>query len=698
MKPKLLLTLSSLFLVASLAGCGAEPAKTTLPSTEESTEVSLPSNPSGESEPSTPSAESEPSTPSVESEPSTPSESTQGSSEEPKTAFDLFMENLAGANMTVVDEGWLTFSVYGDDAIYYQYASSGKEFGYVLYEGERIFEFTLGEDGVVLTDEIIDEEFEGGTLLYYFANPYILSELDIAWVEGEDNVFTTDDETVKILACILGSYGASAASYVEEVTLTIAEDGSEGVLGATIDTGSQQYVISLTIGEFGTTQNDAVDAYLADPWEYVAPEDPGYLDLLLASIGNKNFTFTGYDGEEAWETVYVMGDEALYIDYDGAEAYGGVDNGILCYENVFYTYGIKDDVLVNLAFLEELDPDYPSVLDYLYTPFDVLDAEWEYLGENAYYTEDTTAIKAMASSVGYGSSASYFNGVQVTVAEDGSQALFAIDNDYDLDLKVTVYDLGDTALKAVTDYFENPYVPTALTDWTDDTKAIFEEAFGEVIPFYEGFTSKMVETDYLDSYGVYFVEDTGLLPADCLAYGEILVENGYILDEEESEYDEETGATALLYRKTRGDGKQILVQVEYDVEAQRFQLIISLYVPPVEVEGLADINALIEATEIFPLLPEAEGATFVGTDWAASASDEWITYTIYLDVYVTFETQEALEAYQADYITVLEENGFVYDENYKDWENENYDSVAIGTDENDSLTLVITFVAYELNL
>ena len=691
MKPKLLLTLSSLFLVASLAGCGAEPAKTTLPSTEESTESSLPSNPSTESEPSTPSAESEPSTPSADT--SDPSES----SEEPKTALDLFMENLAGGNMTVVDEGWLTISVYGDDAIYYQYASSGEEFGYVLYEGERIFEFTLGEDGVVLTDEIIDEKFEGGTLLNYFPNPYILSELDNVWVEGEDNVFTTDDETVKILACVLGSYGTTAASFVEEVTLTIAEDGSEGVLGAIIDNGSKQYVISLTIGEFGTTQNDAVDAYLDDPWEYVAPEDPGYMDLLLENLAGKNFTFSTVSDEDEWETMYVIGDNALFNNYsEAAEGYGAKDNGVLIFENNVYSFGIEEDAVADLTFVEELDPDYPSVLDYVYSAFDFTFVEWEYVGDGTYFSDSALACTIMAKTGGYGSHADYINGVYVTVAEDGSEATFVTECAY-FDIELTVGDFGTTAVQAISDYFDNPWVPTALTDWTDDTKAIFQEAFGEVIPFYEGFTSKMVETDYLDIYGVYFVQDTGLLPADCFAYGEILLENGYILDQEESEFDEETGATALLFRKTRGDGKQIIVQVEYDVEAERFQLIIQLYVPPVSYEGYDALNTVILNNGIFPGLPASENATFVGTDWAASASDDWITYSIYLEVSITFETQADLDTYQTLYIDLLEQNGFVFDETYKDWENENFDYAAFETvEDEDSFTLVITLVAYEL--
>ena len=690
MKPKLLLTLSSLFLVASLAGCGAEPAKTTLPSTEESKESSLPSNPSEESNPS---AESEPSTPSADTSGDQSELSTEESTEEAPTALELFMENLAGANMTVVDEGWLTLSVYGDDAIYYQYLESGKEYGYVLYEGERIFEFTLGDEGVVLTDEIIDEKFEGGTLLNYFANPYIFSELDDIWFEVEDNVYATDDDTAILLTCILGSYGAAAAAYVDEVTLEIAEDGSEGILGAVIDTGSKQYVISLTIGEFGTTQNDAVDAYLDDPWEYVAPEDPGYMDLLLENLAGKNFAFSTVSDEDDWETMYVIGDNALFTDYsEVAEGYGAEDNGILVFENNVYSFGIEEDAVADLTFVEELDPDYPSVLDYVYSAFDLGGVEWEYVGDGTYFSDSSLACTVLAKTGGYGSYASYIDGVYATVAEDGSEATFVTECDY-FDIELTVGDFGTTAVQAISDYFDDPWVPSALTDWTDETKELFEEAFGEVIPFYEGFTSKMVETDYLESFGCYYITDAGLGLEDCEAYGAILEEAGWILDEEESEIDEEEAA--LLYRKDREDGKQIIVQVEFSTEGG-FRLIISLYTPPVEVEGLADINALIEATEIFPLLPEAEGATFEGVDWALSASDDWITYTIYLDVYVTFETQEALEAYQADYIAILEENGFVYDEYYKDWENENYDYVEIAPVENsDSFTLLITLVAYD---
>ena len=705
MKPKLLLTLSSLFLVASLAGCGAEPAKSTLPSSEDSSvpsfEPSVESlDPSEDSfEPSVPS--SEPSAPSEEpsdpsEEPSTPSEDSQ----EPLSPIELFMLNVLDGNMTVVDPDYLTISVYGDDAIYYQYDNPQYgEYGYVLYEGERIFEFTIEEGEVVLTDEIIDEDFEGGTLLTYMANPFILTTLDNEWIEeGETDIatiYSTDDPTVALLTCILGSYGAAAAASVDEVFLTVDADGSQAILSCTI---AEQYEVALYIGEFGTTQNDAVDAYLADPWEYVAPEDPGYLDLLLANIDERNFTFTGVADDEVWETVYVMGDEALYIDYDAAEEYGGVDNGLLCYEDNFYKYGIENDVLVDLTFFEALDPQYPSVLDYIYSPFDILDAKWEFVGDNVYETTDAVVLKAMATAVGYGSYSSYFTGVTVAVAEDGSEALFTITNGYDMDLEVLAFDFGDTALKAVTDYFADPYVPSAKTDWSDDTKGIFEEAFGEVIPFYEGFTSKMVETNYLESYGVYFVEDTGLLPDDCFEYGEILLENGYLLDEEESEYDPETGATALLYRKTRGDGKQIIVQVEYDIEAERFQLIIQLYTPPVDYEGLEAINTVILNNGIFPTLPHNVDATFHGTDWALSASDEWITYSIYLDVYITFEDQTALEIYSALFITILEENGFVYDEGYGDWENENFDYVEIGTVDNEnSFTLLITFVAYELD-
>ncbi len=688
MNKKLLLTLSTLAL--GLAACGGGGTSSSAASSSSSASAS------SSASSATSSAVSSEESSSVSSEESSSSESSSVS----ETLIEQFFGNIGEGNFTMTDEGYLSLTAISEEAVYYDYGT--KASGYVLYEETRIFDFVIEENAVKLTgEETAPEAWTGGSLFPLLTTPYLLVGSEDYWYENDDGTYSTEDEDIIAITCALGSYSSAAAAYITSVTLDIEDDASSGLLSATIDTGENQYPIALTIDQLGTTTNAAIEAYLADPYEYVAPVDPGYLALYNAKVAEaRNFTLTNLSDGDAWSTLYAVSDVAYFTAYsDVAKGYGAADAGRLIYDGNVYTFNLNEaGAVANLAFESAVDPDYPSLYDYIYSPLDCLDAEFEYVADGVYTTTDAMVAKVVAALNGYSSYSSYIDSVNVKIAEDGSSATFeAVSSAFEASVAVT--NIGTTEVKGITEYFKNPYTPVAKTDWTDATKAIFTEAFGEVIPFYPGFTEKMVETDYLDSYGFYLVEDQGSAD-DAVAYGAILVENGWVLDEKESEVDPETGECAYIYRKTRADGKQIIVQSEWVPASElsessaaqypngRFQIIMSLYTPPVTINGFDAISAAIAGAEVFPAIPDSEGAT-----WVAIDGSEIMDCPLYLEVTITFASAEALSAWQAAYIETIEAAGFAYHDYYEDYENEYYDSVDFAADEENPLVLVVTFWA-----
>lgn len=202
-----------------------------------------------------------------------------------RTALRTFMNALGQNNvtMTTVSTGGSGAQsakryYFGADAFMVEDVDTGEQSGILVNGNQGLFYFTF-EDGKVVVDSCAGI---GNNITSYLVTPSMLTDdkyLSYLKLDGEGFVFeydvTTMIQDVRYLYYTCSMLGITATNYqyVSSLSLSISQDGTEGRLSMKVKNGATTITSVATFTNIGTTTNEALSAYLANPDVIQTPTD-----------------------------------------------------------------------------------------------------------------------------------------------------------------------------------------------------------------------------------------------------------------------------------------------------------------------------------------------------------------------------------------------------------------------------------------
>lgn len=202
-----------------------------------------------------------------------------------RKALRTFMNALGQNNvtMTTVSTGGSGAQsakryYFGADALIVEDVNTGEQYGILVNGNQGLFYFTF-EDGEVVVDSCAGI---GNNITSYYATPSMLADdkcLSYLKLDGEGFVFEYDvTEMIKdfrylYYTCSMLGVTGTDYQYVSSLSLTVNQDGTEGRLSMKVKNGATNITAVATFTNIGTTTNEALSAYLANPDVIQTPTD-----------------------------------------------------------------------------------------------------------------------------------------------------------------------------------------------------------------------------------------------------------------------------------------------------------------------------------------------------------------------------------------------------------------------------------------
>lgn len=202
-----------------------------------------------------------------------------------RTALRTFMNALGPNNvtMTTVSTGGSGAQsakryYFGADAFMVEDVDTGEQSGILVNGNQGLFYFTF-ENGEVVVDSCAGL---GNNITSYLVTPSMLTDdkyLSYLKLDGEGFVYEYDvTEMIKDVrylyyTCAMLGITGTYYQYVSSLSLTLNEDGTQGRLSMKVKNGATTITSVATFTNIGTTANEALSTYLANPDVIATPTD-----------------------------------------------------------------------------------------------------------------------------------------------------------------------------------------------------------------------------------------------------------------------------------------------------------------------------------------------------------------------------------------------------------------------------------------